>query len=104
MEKSHKTCMEQAEIIDTFGTYQQYVLQMNDHADRDKDGNVVLAFVHSKFHVDDAAKQFKLFVRDDENLVDCKLVSSQICWFSLLYLFFLPFPVILFQSSNSKHF
>ena len=22
MEKSHKTCMEQAEIIDTFGTYQ----------------------------------------------------------------------------------
>ena len=24
MAMSHKTCMEQAEIIDTFGTYQQY--------------------------------------------------------------------------------
>ena len=58
--------------------FSQYVLQMNDHADRDKDGNVVLPFVHSKFRVDDAAKQFKLFVRDDENLLDCKLVTSQI--------------------------
>ena len=27
MEKSHKTCMEQAEIIDTFGTYQQCTAQ-----------------------------------------------------------------------------
>ena len=24
MAKSHKSCMEQAEIIDTFGTYQKY--------------------------------------------------------------------------------
>src|SRR3954463_12179122 len=27
MEKSHKTCMEQAEIIDTFGTYQNAPLK-----------------------------------------------------------------------------
>lgn len=74
---------------------------MNDHADRDKDGNVVLPFVHSKFNVDDAVKQFKVFVRDDENLLDCKLVSYQICWFSPMYLFSLPFfPLILFHTSN----
>ena len=43
---------------------------MNDHADRDEDGNVVLPFVHGKFNVEDAAKQFQLSVRDDENLLD----------------------------------
>ena len=61
---------------------------MNDHADRDEDGNVVLPFVHSKFNVEDAAQQFELYVRDDENLLDCKLVSYQICFCSVfLYLF-----------------
>ena len=64
---------------------------MNDHADRDKDGNVVLPFVHGKFNVEDAAKQFQLYVRDDENLLDCKLVSYHICFlFRLTYLFSLP--------------
>ena len=28
MEKSHKTCMEQAKIIDTFGTYQRAIVQL----------------------------------------------------------------------------
>ena len=66
---------------------------MNDHADRDKDGNVVLPFVHGKFNVDDAAKQFKVFVRDDENLLDCKLVSyirfagSALCTYFLSHFF-----------------
>ena len=48
---------------------------MNDHAKRDAHENVVLPFVHTKFNVDDAARQFKAYVRDDENLLDCKLVS-----------------------------
>ena len=51
---------------------------MNDHADRDKDGNVLLPITHSKFNLEQSARQFKLYVRDDENLLDCKLVSSQI--------------------------
>ena len=74
---------------------------MNDHADRDADGNVVLPFVHDKFNVEDAAQQFELYVRDDENLLDCKLVSYQICFCSaFLYLFSLqifysnPFSLI----------
>ena len=53
---------------------------MNDHVKRDADGNVVLPFVHGKFNVDESARQFKSYVRDDENLLDCKLVSSQIFW------------------------
>ena len=75
---------------------------MNDHADRDEDGNVVLPFVHGKFNVDDAAKQFKVYVRDDENLLDCKLVSYQIYFVQPYVLIFSPnfFPVILFHSSN----
>ena len=32
MAKSHKTCMEQAEIIDTFGTYQILTLVRRTHA------------------------------------------------------------------------
>ena len=55
---------------------------MNDHAKRDEHGNIVFPFVHPKFNVDDAARQFKLYVCDDENLLDCKLVSSQIFWVS----------------------
>ena len=54
------------------------MLQMNDHANRDKDGNVLLPFMHGKFNVEESARQFKSYVRDDENLLDCKLVSSQI--------------------------
>ena len=50
---------------------------MNDHADRDKDGNVLLPLMHSKFNLEQSARQFKLYVRDNENLLDCKLVSSQ---------------------------
>ena len=53
---------------------------MNDHADRDKDGNVFLPFMHGKFNVEESARQFKSYVCDDENLLDCKLVSSQIFW------------------------
>ena len=62
---------------------------MNDHADRDKDGNVLLPLVHSKFNVDESARQFKSYVRDGENLLDCKLVSSRIfLGFSLMFLCF----------------
>ena len=50
---------------------------MDDHADRDKDGNVLLPLTHSKFNLEQSARQFKLYVRDNENLLDCKLVSSQ---------------------------
>ena len=45
--------------------------------DRDKDGNVLLPLTHSKFNLEQSARQFKLYVRDNENLLDCKLVSSQ---------------------------
>ena len=62
---------------------------MNDHADRDKDGNVLLPFLHGKFNVEESARQFKSYVRDDENLLDWKLVSSQIfLGFSLMFLCF----------------
>ena len=49
---------------------------MDDHVDRDKDGNVLWPLTHSKFNLDQSARQFKLYVRDNENLLDCKLVSS----------------------------
>ena len=63
---------------------------MNDHADRDKDGNVLLPFTHSKFNLEQSARQFKSYVRDDENLLDCKLVSSlHFSGFQLYVLMFL---------------
>ena len=75
---------------------------MNDHADRDEHGNVVLPFMHGKFNVDNAAAQFKLYIRDDENLLDCKLVSSPISGPAYCSYFLSHFLVILFPSSNSK--
>ena len=41
---------------------------------RDNDGNPVLPVVHSSFVLEDAVKQFKVFVSGDENLLDTKLV------------------------------
>ena len=70
---------------------------MNDHANRDEDGNVLLPFMHSKFNVEQAARQFKLYVRDDENLLDCKLVSSQ---FFLGSAFYVLMFLLHFFSSN----
>ena len=49
---------------------------------RDNDGNPVLPVVHSSFVLEDAVKQFKVFVSDDANLLDAKLVSSL---FSVIY-------------------
>ena len=46
MAKSHKTCMEQAEIIDTFGTYQKHI-EIRHHFIRDhvKRGDIDLSYV-----------------------------------------------------------
>ena len=49
---------------------------------RDNDGNPVLPVVHSSFVLEDAVKQFKVFVSGDVNLLDAKLVSSL---FSVIY-------------------
>ena len=68
----------------------QYVLQMETSVARDNDGNPVLPVVHSSFVLEDAVKQFKVFVSDDANLLDAKLVSSLfsvICFPGLLHFF-----------------
>ena len=49
---------------------------------RDNDGNPVLPVLHSLFVLEDAVKQFKVFVSDDVNLLDAKLVSPL---FSVIY-------------------
>ena len=58
---------------------------------RDNDGNPVLPVVHSSFVLEDAVKQFKVFVSDDANLLDAKLVSSlfSVIFFPGLLHFFL---------------
>ena len=43
---------------------------------RDDEGNPVLPVVHRTFVLEDAFNQFKVFVSDDVNLLDAKLVSS----------------------------
>ena len=49
---------------------------------RDDELNPVLPLVHSPFVLEDAVKQFKVFVSGDENLLDAKLVSPL---FSVIY-------------------
>ena len=60
----------------------QYVLQMETFVTRDDELNHVLPVVHSSFVLEDAVKQFKVFVSDDVNLLDAKLVSPL---FSVIY-------------------
>ena len=50
---------------------------------RDDDLNPVLLVVHSLFVLEDAVKQFKVFI-GDENLLDAKLVRPL---FSVIYFF-----------------
>ena len=52
----------------------QYILQMETFVKRDDEGHPVLPVVHSPFVLEDAVKQFKVFVSGDENLLDAKLV------------------------------
>ena len=58
---------------------------------RDDDLNPVLPVVHSPFVLEDEVKKFKVFVSDDVNLLDAKLVSSlfSVIYFSGLLHFFL---------------
>ena len=58
---------------------------------RDNDGNPGLPVVHSSFVLEDAVNQFKVFVSDDVNLLDAKLVSLlfPVVYFSSLLHFFL---------------
>ena len=58
---------------------------------KDEEGNPVLPVVHSTFVLEDAVNQFKVFVSDDVNLLDAKLVSSlfPVVYFSSLLYFFL---------------
>ena len=69
----------------------QYVLQMETFVKRDEEGNPVLPVSHSTFVLEDAVNQFKVFVSDDVNLLDAKLVSSlfSVIYFSGLFHFFL---------------
>ena len=69
----------------------QYVLQMETFVTRDDDLNPVLPVVHSLFVLEDAVKQFMVFVSDNVNLLDAKLVSSlfSVIYFSGLLHFFL---------------
>ena len=69
----------------------QYVLQMETFVTKDDEGNPVLPVVHSPFVLEDAVNQFKVFVSDDINLLDAKLVSSlfPVIYFSGLLHFFL---------------
>ena len=69
----------------------QYVLQMETFVTRDDDLNPVFPVVHSPFVLQDAVNQFKVFVSDDVNLLDAKLVSSLflVIYFSGLLHFFL---------------
>ena len=69
----------------------QYVLQMETFVKRDDELNPVLPVVHSPFVLEDALKQFKVFMSDDVNLLDAKLVSSlfPVFYFSGLLHFFL---------------
>ena len=57
---------------------------------RDDELNPVLPVVHSPFVVEDAVKQFKVFVSDDVNLLDAKLVRPlfSVIYFSGLLHFF----------------
>ena len=57
----------------------------------DDEGHPVLPVVHSPFVLEDAVKQFKVFLSDDANLLDAKLVSSlfPVIYFSGLLHFFL---------------
>ena len=54
----------------------QYFLQMETFVKRDEEGNPMLPVLHSTFVLEDAVNQFKVFVSDDVNLLDAKLVSS----------------------------
>ena len=58
---------------------------------REEEGNPVLSVVHSMFVLQDAVNQFKVFVSDDVNLLDAKLVSSlfPVIYFPGLFHFFL---------------
>ena len=69
----------------------QYVLQMETFVTKDDEGNSVLPVVHSTLVLQDAVNQFKVFVSDDVNLFDAKLVSSlfPVVYFSGLLYFFL---------------
>ena len=49
---------------------------------KDDEGHPVLPVVHSSFVLEDVVEQFKVFVSDDANLLDAKLVSSL---FSVIY-------------------
>ena len=51
---------------------------------RDDEGHPVLPVVHRPFVLEDAVKQFKVFVSNDANLLDAKLVSSL---FFVIYFF-----------------
>jgi len=69
---------------------------------KDDEGNPVLPVVHSTFVLQDAVNQFKVFVSDDVNLLDAKLVSSlfPVIYFSgllhfFLYLFFVTVVLVL---------
>ena len=52
----------------------QYVLQMETDVKKDEEGHPLLPVVHNPFVLEDAVKQFKVFV-SDENMLDTKLVS-----------------------------
>ena len=53
---------------------------------KDEDGRPLLPVVHNPFILEDAAKQFKVFV-GDENLFDAKFVSPSFLFSSLLHFF-----------------
>ena len=65
----------------------QYVLQMETDVKKNEEGIPVLPIVHNPFVLEDAIKQFKVFV-GDENPLDAKLVRPL---FSIIFFFFVEF-------------
>ena len=60
----------------------QYVLQMETFVKKDDEGHPVLPVAHTPFVLEDAVKQFKVFVSGNENMLDAKLLRPL---FSVIY-------------------
>jgi len=80
---SMRACMFYSFFVSYFCYFSmQYVLQMEAFVKSDDEGNHVLPVVYSPFVLEDAVKQFNVFVSDNENLLDAKLVRPL---FSVIY-------------------
>ena len=77
---------------------------------RDDELNPVLPLVHSPFVLQDAVNQFKVFVSDDVNLLDAKLVSSlffviYFSWFvAFLFIVIFGTVVLVLRVERTFHF